>query len=240
MKLFWRRFRHGGSCRKICCRRFMRCIRMRRKRRIIWNGIVHSLAPEYAADTVRTAILKKFLAGAGTDFKRFRTANFLAWGKKRLTKTEAEQFPALSASEQQRLILSKIDDSVFEQKTAALSGCDILRLIAGRIVRYREDETLSFDHLEISPETERQLKGFLARYGLKGEDSPAEGADCRDHAGAGNRTLSGGGNGTADFRTGGQPGNRLQESAETNSPRVKKPERREMRRNCTNRRKRTP
>ena len=153
--------------------------------------IVHSLAPEYAADTVRTAILKKFLAGAGTDFKRFRTANFLAWGKKRLTKTEAEQFPALSASEQQRLILSKIDDSVFEQKTAALSGCDILRLIAGRIVRYREDETLSFDHLAISPETERQLKGFLERYGLKGEDSPAEEQIAEIMRGLETGTLSG-------------------------------------------------
>ena len=50
--------------------------------------IVRRLAPEYRNDTVRTAILKKFLAGAGTGFKRFHTEQILEWGKKRLTGEE--------------------------------------------------------------------------------------------------------------------------------------------------------
>ena len=45
--------------------------------------------------------------------------------------------------------------------------------------------------MEISPETERQLKGFLARYGLKGEDSPAEEQIAEIMRGLETGTLSG-------------------------------------------------
>ena len=52
--------------------------------------IVRRLAPEYNNDTVRTAILKKFLVGAGKKFKRFNTKNIMEWGEKRLSRSERD------------------------------------------------------------------------------------------------------------------------------------------------------
>ena len=128
--------------------------------------IVRRLAPEYRNDTVRTAILKKFLAGAGTGFKRFHTEQILEWGKKRLTGEEKKRLDTLSQDDQQALIFSRIDDSVFEHKTVALSGVDIFRLIAGRIKKYREDEGLAFVQPELSAETCARLDDFLKGQGI--------------------------------------------------------------------------
>ena len=133
--------------------------------------IVRRLAPEYREDTVRTAILKKFLAGAGKGFKRFRTGQILEWGKRRLNREEETGFSSLSEEEQQALIFSRIDDSIFENKTASLSAEDIFRLIAGRMEKYREDESLAFSEPELCRETLELLDAFMKQHSISGEDA---------------------------------------------------------------------
>ena len=127
--------------------------------------IVRRLAPEYREDSVRVAILKKFLAGAGSGFKRFHTDQILEWGRKRMTREERDSFSHLSPEEQKAQIFSRIDDSIFERNSAALSEVDVFRLIAGRMERYKEDKSLAFEMLELSPETEKRLDEFLKQHG---------------------------------------------------------------------------
>ena len=126
--------------------------------------IVRRLAPEYKDDTVRTAILKKFLVGSGNKFKRFRVNNIMEWGKQRLSKSEQERFSSLSESEQHDCIISKIDDSIFTYEPVELSDVDTFLLIANRMVKYKEDKDLAFENLDLAAETLGLLDEMLKQY----------------------------------------------------------------------------
>lgn len=115
--------------------------------------IVRRLAPEYSSDTVRIAILKKFVVGAGDNFKRFHTNQIWEWAKKQLSKAEAVTYQNSSEEEKKALLLSKVEDSIFEHSSVEMTDADVLKLIIDRIGKYRDDDTLSFEGIELSENT---------------------------------------------------------------------------------------
>lgn len=124
--------------------------------------IVRRLAPEFASDTVRVAILKRFVVGAGDNFKRFQTNQIWEWAKKQLNKAETATYDTLSEEEKRNLLLSKIDDSIFEHESVEMTDIDVLKLIIDRIIKYQNDESLAFEGIELSERTRKLLAGMLS------------------------------------------------------------------------------
>lgn len=124
--------------------------------------IVRRLAPEYTSDTVRVAILKKFVVGAGDNFKRFHTNQIWEWAKKQLSKAEIATYGTLPEEEKQSLLLSKINDSIFEHESVEMTNIDVLKLIIDRITKYQNDDTLAFEEIELSERTRGLLAGMLS------------------------------------------------------------------------------
>lgn len=124
--------------------------------------IVRRLAPEYSSDTVRVAILKKFVVGAGDNFKRFHTNQIWEWANKQLSKAETATYGMLSEEEKRSLLLSKIDDSIFEHESVEMTNIDVLKLIIDRIIKYQNDDTLAFEEIELSERTRGLLAGMLS------------------------------------------------------------------------------
>lgn len=83
--------------------------------------LVRRLAPEYAQDTVRTAILKKFLAGGDI----LDGDAILAWEESQLDSNEKIELTTLSLQERRKYLISKVNDSVFP----SLRPGDVLELI---------------------------------------------------------------------------------------------------------------
>lgn len=115
--------------------------------------IVRRLAPEYSSDTVRVAILKKFVVGAGDNFKRFHTGQIWEWAKKQLSNAEAVTYKNSSEEKKKELLLSKIDDSIFEHSSVEMTDADVLKLIIDRTTKYQDDDTLAFEGIELSENT---------------------------------------------------------------------------------------
>lgn len=124
--------------------------------------IVCRLAPEYSSDTVRVAILKRFVVGAGDNFKRFHTNQIWEWAKKQLSKVEVVKYGTLSEEEQRNLLLSKINDSIFEHESVEMTDVDVLKLIIDRIIKYQTDDTLAFEEIELSERTRELLAEILS------------------------------------------------------------------------------
>ncbi len=124
--------------------------------------IVRRLAPEYASDTVRVAILKKFVVGGGETFKKFNTKNILNWAKEQLTKTETAAYKVSSEEERRKLLLSKIDDSIFDYESVKMTDADVLKLIINRITKYQDDDTLTFTGIELSESTRSLLAELIS------------------------------------------------------------------------------
>lgn len=104
--------------------------------------IVRCLAPEYKNDTVRLAILKKFLDGSGENFKRFHVAGL---------KKHREE----------------LDDSIFdEREDITLSQKDILFLIADCMVKYRDNAELNFAELNLQETTAAMLVKWLENHDI--------------------------------------------------------------------------
>lgn len=129
--------------------------------------IVYRLAPEYSSDTVRVAILKKFVVGAGDNFKRFHTNQILEWARKQLNKAEEAAYEVLAEEEKRKLLLSKIDDSIFKHESIEMTDNDVLKLIIDRTIKYQDDDALAFTGIELSENT----RIFLAE--LISEDEKA-------------------------------------------------------------------
>ena len=115
--------------------------------------IVRRLAPEYSLDTVRVAILKKFVIGAGDKFKRFNTNSIWEWAKKQLSKAETITYQNITEEEKKALLLSKVDDSIFEHSSVEMTDADVLKLIIDCIGKYQDDDTLAFEGIELSENT---------------------------------------------------------------------------------------
>ncbi|MCD7957181.1 MAG: hypothetical protein LUG93_15820 [Lachnospiraceae bacterium] len=130
---------------------------------------VRRLAPEYNKDTVRTAILKKFLSGTDESFRRFHTGPFYGWAKERLSGEEKESLSSMSADGRKKLLISKIDDSVFEHAPIELTPVEVLLFIADQIGKYQADDRLDFTELELTEDTCALLDDFLKKNDLEQE-----------------------------------------------------------------------
>ena len=122
--------------------------------------IVRRLAPEYNLDTVRVAILKKFIVGAGDNFKRFSVKSVIEWAKNRLDESEKSLYDTLPDNKKREVILSKIDDSIFEYQSIELTDMDVLLLIADRIEKYKADTSLEFEEIELCVETKTLIWNY--------------------------------------------------------------------------------
>ena len=124
--------------------------------------IVRRLAPEFSSDTVRVSILKKFVVGAGENFKRFHTIQIWEWAKRRLSNEEIVLFKKASEEEKKAILLAKIDDSIFEHGSVEMTDEDVLKLIIDRITKYRDDETLAFEEIALSDNTINMLSEMIS------------------------------------------------------------------------------
>ena len=80
----------------------------------IMERIVRTLAPEYNNDEIRVAILKKFVSGAGDDFKCFDTNSIIQWVKNKLNDSEKKKMESLDEKGQKRFLILKINDDIFD------------------------------------------------------------------------------------------------------------------------------
>ena len=127
--------------------------------------IVRRLAPEYSDDTVRVAILKKFVLGSGVNFKRFNIKSIYAWARERFSTEEKTTFENSGEQEQKELVVSKLDDSIFNQGAIELTNADVLVLIADRIEKYVNDRSVGIDGIVLNDNTKRMLAELLNVYG---------------------------------------------------------------------------
>lgn len=124
--------------------------------------IVRRLAPEFADDTVRTAILKKFVLGCSLDFKRFNIKSVYSWVRERLSEDEKVFFDGCDEQNRKKFVVSKLNDTIFDQDSIKLTNADVLILIAGRIEKYSSDSTVGFDEILLSSVTKTRILELLA------------------------------------------------------------------------------
>ncbi len=125
---------------------------------------VRRLAPQYAKDTVRVAILKKFVAGSDEDFKTFDMKGIYAWAMRQFTEEEAEEFGSADADKKKQMVISKIDDSVFGADVK-LSNAEILNLVARKTGDYIKDID-GFDGIILSDNTKEGLANLLNKHDI--------------------------------------------------------------------------
>ena len=96
--------------------------------------IVHRLAPEYKNDSVRVAILKKFVLGAGADCSVYNTASIVGWAVDRMDAGEKALYKTAGKNAQLEMAVQKLDDSIFYNgsRSAELTWKDTLLLIKKR------------------------------------------------------------------------------------------------------------
>ncbi len=124
--------------------------------------IVRHLAPEYSSDSVRVAILKKFIVGGGKSFKRFDISPILNWAENRLSAEQLTKYRKASDNEKTDILLSAIDDTIFERERVTLSSAEILKLIIGCVSRYRVSDNIKFDEIVLSDSTKAKLSEILS------------------------------------------------------------------------------
>lgn len=76
--------------------------------------LVRILAPEYEKDTVRTAILKKFILGAGEDWKIYSTKAIFSWAKEQMDEADKHQYDTADSEMKLKMVVSVLNDSIFE------------------------------------------------------------------------------------------------------------------------------
>lgn len=128
--------------------------------------IVRRLAPEYSDDTVRVAILKKFVLGSDVNFKRFNIKSIYAWASERFSAEEKTAFDNSDEQGQKELVVSKLNESIFNQGTIELTNTDVLVLIADRIEKYSNDPSVGIDGILLSDGTRMKLVELLNNYGI--------------------------------------------------------------------------
>lgn len=103
--------------------------------------IVRRLAPEFRTDPVRTAILKKFVLGGGTDFGTYDTKAVIAWAVSKMNDQTRERYKAASAAEKLTLAVAQLDDAIFtpERLSVELTHKEILDLMDWRWARIRDE-----------------------------------------------------------------------------------------------------
>lgn len=136
---------------------------------------VRRLAPEYGEDTVRTAILKKFLAGGGA----LETAPIYAWAESRLTAEERE----LTGQARENARIARIDDSIFTPDRLEVRVSDVHRIqVMLKRLAAMEDvdivnaagEPARMEPLVLRSVTARLLEKVCREAGISPEGEPAQ------------------------------------------------------------------
>ena len=117
---------------------------------------VRRLAPEYASDPVRTAILKKFLSGSDARIGKYDTTGVMAWAEQRLSASERHQL-ATEPKAKRSVLLSKIDDSIFLQEAIHLTDAEILALMAEFLKKNANGKKFALPETILSAETSGAL-----------------------------------------------------------------------------------
>ena len=68
--------------------------------------LVMRIAPEYRADTVRLAILKRFIEGCGADCRSVNTESIYKWVYDRFSVNDRQKFDEMSAEEKKAAVVS--------------------------------------------------------------------------------------------------------------------------------------
>lgn len=138
--------------------------------------IVHDLAPEYREDTVRVAILKQFVKGAGFHCKEYRINAIEDWAVSTMSDSERTAYEESSEETKVKMLLEKLDDSIFSEKhlKPSLSAVEILNLLVKRMVscakeldlRDKDDNKILFSGVELSKQTEKLLYDYCEFIGV--------------------------------------------------------------------------
>jgi len=128
--------------------------------------IVRRLAPEYAGDTVRVVILKKFVLGSTVNFKRFNIKSVYTWVRDQLSEDEKSSFDRCDKQSKKELVVSKLNDSIFDQGSIKLTSADILFLIVDRMEKYSVDSSVGFQELTLLYDTKKRCEDVLSEYGI--------------------------------------------------------------------------
>lgn len=132
--------------------------------------IVRRLAPEFADDTVRTAILKKFVLGSSVNFKRFNIKSVYSWARERLSEEEKASFDGCNEQSKKELVVSKLNDSIFDQESIELTNADILALIVDRMEKYSADPSVGFQEILLQGDTKIKCGELLSGNGIRTEN----------------------------------------------------------------------
>lgn len=123
--------------------------------------IVRRLAPEYNLDTVRVAILKKFIIGDCKKCGIFDTKKVIEWAENRFSESEKKAYNRLKHLDRNKLLISKIDDSIFDEMLADFTTKKQLNLIINCAKSYQKNEGFVFNDIELSPNTKIILASAL-------------------------------------------------------------------------------
>ncbi len=136
---------------------------------LFMERLVCRLAPEYSSDTVRTAILKKFIAGTGENFKTFNVKSFIEYAENRFSEEERKEYKGLPEEGKLQLVLSKIDDSVFcyEKCDADLNDRDVAAVLLKNIKRFKEENVLDFGKDSLSEKSAILFDKTMKEYGIE-------------------------------------------------------------------------
>ena len=142
--------------------------------------IVRRLAPEYINDTVRTAILKKFVLGGGLDWKTYHTSEIISWAYRRLSDEERKKYDQADDSVKLSIAVSMLDDSIFspDHLDIELDKCELIALMIRRMcslireydIRDVNDNPIDLHDLTVRPETQKRIDEFLKDHNIDHQD----------------------------------------------------------------------
>lgn len=97
--------------------------------------IVRMLAPEFSGDTVRAAILKKFIQGGGFYFLTYDTEAILHWAAQKLSPEKKGEYDAADTAKRLEMLVAELDDSIFtpDKMSVELTDGEMLALMARRM-----------------------------------------------------------------------------------------------------------
>lgn len=128
--------------------------------------IVRELASEYKADSVRLAILKKFILGSELNCNTIYTEDISRWAWNRMSAKQKREYITGSDQEKAKAVISVLSESIFDdlKDTGKLTAGDKLNVIIDQIAKFEAkyvffDEAdrrvklsaLCFDHEDIKP-----------------------------------------------------------------------------------------
>ena len=142
--------------------------------------LIMRLAPEYQTDTVRLAILKRFVDVCGSDCRSVRTDSIYKWVYDRLSEKDRQKFDEMSAEEKKAAVVSGLSDDIFGTEKAGLTSVQELRIIAKRMneciehpdkyyAQTEEDSRIAVTDFVISDKVRVIFDDFCSQCGVNGE-----------------------------------------------------------------------